>query len=117
MAHNFGHSFVSLMNYIGNEHIVDEIHRVLPRICEPLRVNFLDGTITPHRARSDLLTASVHLYQSSFARHALSHDVEPTCIQQLELSITPTSAGIRVTVEVRDNRGKHYHIPIEQTAL
>lgn len=117
MAHNFGHSFVSLMNYVGNDHIVDEIHRVLPHIQEPLRVNFLHGIITPQSARSDLLVASVQIYQSSFARHALNHDVDPSCIQQLELSIAPASAGTRVTIEVQDDRGKHYHIPIEQTAL
>ena len=117
MAHNFGHSFVSLMNYVGKDHIVDEIHRVLACIPEPLRVNFLDGTITPQSAQSDLLAASVQMYQSSFSRHALSPDVDPTCIQQLELSIAPTGAGIQVTIEVQDDRGKHYHVPIKQTAL
>ena len=44
MAHNFGHSFVSLMNYVGNDHIVNEIHSILPHLQEPLRINFLDGT-------------------------------------------------------------------------
>ena len=117
MAHNFGHSFVSLMNYVGNDHIVDEIHYILPHLQEPLRVNFLDGSITPQSARSDILAASVRMYQSSFARHALSHDVDPTSIRQLALSITKTTAGILVTIEVQDERGKYYRIPIEQTAL
>jgi hypothetical protein len=117
MAHNFGHSFVSLMNYVGETHIVDEIRRVLPQFHQPLHINFLDGTITPKTARSDLLVASVQVYQASFARHALSHDVDPTCIRQLELSIARTSIGIGVMIEVQDDQGKQYHLPIEQTAL
>jgi hypothetical protein len=117
MAHNFGHSFVSLMNYVGEAHVVDEIRRVLSQLHQPLRINFLDGTITPKTARSDLLVASIQRYQSSFARHALSHDIEPICIHQLELSIARTGTGIRVTIKVQDDRGKHYDLAIEQTAL
>ena len=117
MAHNFGHSFVSLMNYVGKDHIVDEIHSILPHLQEPLRINFLDGTITPQNARSDRFAASVQMYQSSFARHALSHGVDPNSIRQLELSIAKTNTGILVTIEVQDEQGKYYRIPIEQTAL
>lgn len=117
MAHNFGHSFVSLMNYVGNEHIVDEIHRVLSRIHEPLHINFLNGVITPNTAQSTLLIASVQAYQSSFAKHARSHYVDPACLEQLELSIAQTSTGIQVVIEVQDDRGTHYHLPITQTAL
>jgi hypothetical protein len=117
MAHNFGHSFVSLMNYVGEAHIVDEIRRVLAQLDEPLHINFLEGTITPATAQPDLLAASVRIYQSSFARHALSHDVDPSCIHQLELSITRTNTGITVMIEVQDDRGKQYRLPISQTAL
>jgi hypothetical protein len=96
---------------------VDEIHRVLPQLYEPLRINFLDSTITPKTARTDLLVASVQIYQSWFARHALNHDVDPACIRQLELSIARTTTGIHVAIEVQDDRGKHYQLPIMQTAL
>ena len=117
MAHNFGHSFVSLMNYVGEAHIVDEIRRVIAQFHEPLHINFLDGTIIPNTARTDLLVASVRIYQSSFAQHALSHDVDPSSIHQLELAITRTSTGIEAMIQVQDDRGKQYHLPIAQTAL
>jgi len=117
MAHNFGHSFVSLMNYVGEAHIVDEIRRVIAQFHEPLHINFLDGTIIPNTAQTDLLVASVRIYQSSFAQHALSHDVDPSSIHQLELAITRTSTGIEAMIQVQDDRGKQYHLPIAQTAL
>lgn len=117
MAHNFGHSFVSFMNYVDGIHIVDEIHRILRQTHEPLHINFLQGVITPEQARSDLLARSVKNYQTGFPNHALSQNVNPACILQFDLSIMPTRTGINVRVNLQDDRGERYQISIAQTAF
>jgi hypothetical protein len=117
MAHNFAHSFVSLMNYVDDTYVVDEIQAILQHIQEPIYISFLEGVIRPATADSHVLQTASMRYRSWFSEHARRHNVDPASIRHLEISIARTKQGMRVVVEVTDDRGKTIRLHVDQTAL
>src|SRR5258707_14108790 len=48
VAHNFGHSFVSLMNYRGDDHVMSHLARlVVESGCTELSVDLMTGRAEP----------------------------------------------------------------------
>lgn len=117
MAHNFGHSFVSLMNVVGHTHVVDEIARLTRQLDAPLEIDFLSGAIRPAAARTPILATSVRHYRDWLPTHAANHGITIAAIRSFDLRIAPTAGGWRVVALVHDDRSVTHTVPIRQTAL
>ena len=110
--HNFGHSFVSLMNLVDDEYIIDLLPAVLRGIPdETLAIYFPEGTLKPHGDYPRRLLQSVEYWVASFPDHLRSEGVDPGVLTEvcLVLSMSP---GLRCEARAVDDRGKSYTVAV-----
>jgi hypothetical protein len=111
MLHNFGHSFVSLMNYVDEEYIVD----VLPRVAVnapgfELDFNFTKRSISPQLDYPSNLIKSMNYWSDRLQGHIESHNVDPQKISDVHLRYRLLKIGSEVIVEAMDDRGMPHKV-------
>jgi hypothetical protein len=115
--HNFGHSFVSLMNYVDDEYIVDVLERIARE--EPsheVAINFATGLTEPKRAaESTAVAKSIRYWQEWLPKLFLSQDVQPAAVSEVRVRFRLTNVGREVIVESRDDRGHEYKVFVKST--
>ena len=115
--HNFGHSFVSLMNYIDDEYVVDALERIARE--EPsheVAINFSTGITEPLRAtESAAISKSIKYWQDWLPKLLLSQDVQPTAVGEVRVRFRLTNVGREVIVESKDDRGREYKVFVNNT--
>jgi hypothetical protein len=116
MAHNYAHSFMSFMNYMDDVLIADEIRRFTERTNAPVRIDMLAGAVEPENA-SDTIRRAALLYREHLPRHAASHGVELAALRRFVVVVERATTGMCVTVDVEDDRGVSWTLPVRQTAL
>jgi hypothetical protein len=116
MLHNFGHSFFSLMNYVDGEYIIDIIAELV-REAEgnEIRISFPSGEITPKGKYPIRLKKSIGFHNDWLMKHADHHAIDLKSISDIQLTATGSILGIIYSVQAKDDRGKEYDIPIQQT--
>ena len=64
MLHNFGHSFMSLMNYVDGQYIVDVLSELASRspIYE-IDINFSNGSVFPSGDYPEVLHKSISYWK------------------------------------------------------
>ena len=111
--HNFGESFVSLMNYFDDTYVVDVLPIVLRDLPgHELRILFPQGTLIPDRAYPAVLLESVAHYASRFPEHLVSHNIDAASVTGATLIVRGTRLGIRCRFEARDDRGREYDVAV-----
>ena len=104
---------MSLMNYVDDTYVIDELVGVLRRLPTPqLSIAFPAGTIHPEGVYPEVLVKSVNGYASQFEEHLRSHNVDPEALQDTVLTIEGTLLGMRARISAQDIRGKSYAIEI-----
>ena len=88
LAHNTGHSFVSDMNWAGNDYVMSHLARaaVATGIAE-LRVDLLTGEATPLELVTDPVRESIEERRRWFSKHAESHGVNPIAVSAATMTI------------------------------
>lgn len=113
MLHNFGHSFCSLMNYVDGEYVIDILPDVIRKADgHEIHIRFPSGDIVPGVRCPEKLRKSIDYYVEWLPKHAASHGVALVRISDIQLTVTGTHAGIRYSVQAKDDRGVKYDIPI-----
>ena len=110
MAHNFTHSFVSLMNYVDDGYIIDDL-RDLARKGEGSRISI--QWIPEQRyswfSLNKRIRKSIKYYQHWLPKHMKNHGVPASAVRELRTDVFLTSRRqIRVESYVRDSRGREY---------
>ena len=111
--HNFGDSFMSLMNYVDDTYVIDVLVDVLRGLRPPhLSFSFPAGTISPEGPYPDVLVRSVTSYASQFEQHLRSQNVDPGVLHDTVLVVEGTLLGLHAQIRARDNRGRFYTVDI-----
>ncbi len=112
--HNFAHSFVSLMNYVDDQYIIDILPDVLRSIPDHrLKIQFPSGQLVPPGAYPASLLKSVGYYVQGYAGHMKREGVDPTILRETEIVIYGDLYGMHCRAEAEDDRGKHYRVEVQ----
>ena len=116
MLHNFGHSFMSLMNYVDGEYAIDLLAATLKeRRQDRLEIHFPSQRIEPPPT-SSRLRKSVGFWADALPRHMASHGVSLEALPEIVLVIFRDSTGMQCRVQATDDRGKTYDVRVTKTA-
>lgn len=104
--HNFAHSFVSLMNYVDGEYILD----LLPKLLRDtpgheIRFSLIDGTISPRREFHPAFLKAVACYRTRVVSHLESENVNSTMIRSFDFILFADVNGLVCRAEAIDDRG------------
>jgi hypothetical protein len=98
--HNFGHSFVSLMNYVDGAYVRDLLLRSAEAdLGNSVTINFSSGAVFPSAASADSrLRKSVEYWGGWLPRHLESQNVNHACLSEIALVFGRRQHGIGVSV-------------------
>ena len=115
--HNFGHSFVSLMNYVDDEYVVDVLEGIAREESDhQVEINFSTGKAEPSRALDiPVVSKSVKYWQDWLPKLLRSHGVNPEAINNARVRFRLTNMGREVAVEAQDDRGKQHAVFVRNT--
>lgn len=118
VAHDFGHSFVSLTNYMAGDYVMDRLASAALASGQPeLRVDLLTGDAEPAALVVPLVRASVDTFVAWFPGKLGEHGVRRESVREATMSIrfdlvrlaVDASRRIKVpfecVVEITDDRG------------
>lgn len=117
VAHNFGHSFVSLTNYMADDYVIGHLARAAVASGEPeLRVNILAGTAEPAGLAVPLVRSSLDWYAAWFPGLLRDHGIRMESIREAAMRIRFDLARMALplprvmlpfecVVEITDDRG------------
>ncbi|MFN9788786.1 MAG: hypothetical protein ACK54R_03560 [Pirellulaceae bacterium] len=104
--HNFAHSFVSLMNYVDGEYIIDLLPKLLRETPgHEIRFSLLDGTISPQRGFHPAFMKSIGYYRNRVASHLESENVALDIVRSFEFILFADINGPICRAEAIDDRG------------
>ena len=81
-AHNFCHSFLSLMNYVDGDYVIDELTKVRRDYIE---IDFLEKTIIPPYLGKGRVMRSMSFYERSLRESAVRESVDLSKIKTFKL--------------------------------
>lgn len=110
--HNFGHSFLSLMNYLDDVYVRDLLWDLRSQGYD-IEIDWLTGAFTPADLTTSVISKSINQYAATLKQHLLSHDVDPECIREMKLLMP---ARGRITMQAMDDRDKVYRIHVGEMA-
>ena len=109
--HNFGHSFLSLMNYIDEGHVLDDLAAIHGRHHD-IEINWLTGKFSPAPLITARIARSIAFWQQKLPDHLRRHSVDLAALTALAL-VWPARA--RQHLLATDDRGSSYRIEIRET--
>jgi hypothetical protein len=119
-VHNHAHSVLSAMNYVGGAYFVDEIaQKARAAGAFEVKIDWLTGKVSPVSDSSDIIQRSIAQHRSwlpeHFARMDTSLDLVRSLVMKLTINIDESSTEPRIEciMELRDDRGREYRIPVE----
>ena len=102
---NLAHSFVSLMNYVDDQYLVDLLPKLLRDIPEPeITASLLDASITPKRDWNQTFLTAVGNYRMRVRDHLRNEGVDPDCLTALSFTFS-SDDGLICRVTATDDRG------------
>jgi len=109
--HNFGHSFTSLMNYVDNDYVIDELENIHHKGYD-IEVDWKTLTFTPETMASERIKKSIGYWGDSLNKHLSSQNVEQEKLESLRF-VWP--AGGRKFMLATDDRGKEYKTYVNES--
>src|SRR5215203_6981918 len=83
--HNFGHSFMSGMNYVDDDHVMYEVRALVKQPPHELRINFSTGKIEPEHMHTPRLIKSVVGRRQSLDDFLKRNNVDPSSVKDVTL--------------------------------
>ena len=66
--HNFGHSFMSDMNYVNDDFVRNELTKI-HRKGEDIRIDWISGSFEPENLKSPRIAKSIAYWQNGIPKH------------------------------------------------
>ena len=122
VAHNFAHSFISLMNYCGDDYVNSHLTRAVQGFDHgDIRSDLLRQVIAPSPLLTDYVAKAVEHYVHDFGRFVTQGGAALDCLDEAQFRVTverrpvigrgaagKVGARIRAEVTLRDDRGRSY---------
>ncbi len=111
MLHNFGHSFVSLMNYVDEQYILD----VLPELARhspsyEISINFSNGQVSPPGEYPAVLHKSISYWRDWLPKHVAHHQLEFERLSEIRVRYRLVKMGHEIIVSTTDDRGQEHKV-------
>lgn len=104
--HNLAHSFMSLMNYVDGQYIIDLMPKLIRETPgHEIRVSLLDAAIHPHRDYDPAFLKSIGYYRTRVRSHLESENVDPATISSFHFVIYCDNDEPICDAEATDDRG------------
>jgi hypothetical protein len=88
VAHNFGHSFVSLMNYRGDDYVMSHLARLVVETgCAELSVDLMTGRAAPRALLWGPVGASLADHVQWFPQLLVGQGVEPSAVAMGRMNV------------------------------
>ena len=88
VAHNFGHSFLSLMNYLNDDYIIEHIYKIAKRNDQSfLQIDFLKKEIKPECFDINAINVSVINYSNWLPELLESEGCSIKMVKSLKMEI------------------------------
>lgn len=114
--HNFGHSFVSLMNYVDDTYICDLLDAAVQSSeGREVRINFSGGTADLPKDSPIQLVKSFEYSKTWLPKLLESQNVAPASVSSIVLRYKLTRMGREVLIDAIDDRGKQHKVLIQHT--
>lgn len=108
--HNFGHSFLSLMNYVDGDYVIDELFDITSR-GHDIEIDWLRKTFMPAEEVTPRIKKAIDYYAGQLTKHMQSHAVDVDRIKAMKLH---WPAKGRKYMWATDDRGKEYKIYVAE---
>lgn len=115
MAHNFTHSFVSLMNYVDDGYVIDDL-RELARKAEGERVSivWLPKKSYTWFKLTRRIRKSIPHHREWLRSHMSNHEIDESSIKELRTDVfMAKNRQIHIEAYVLDDRGKEQFINVK----
>jgi len=114
LIHNWSHQFISLMNYVDDDYVFDEMMRLLSgREVDEITLDPLNRTIAPVCARTPRLKKSLLHYSDWLLHQMKSVNVQPHELGSFNLVVKRRDGGqAEFTAVATDDRGKEYIVNV-----
>lgn len=109
--HNFGHSFTSLMNYVDDDYVIDELRKI-HGAGNDISVDWLTAQFEPASMETPRIRKSIGYWKDTLDKHLLSQNVDPARLTQLRFR---WPARQRKFMEAVDDRGQAYKIYVNES--
>lgn len=109
--HNFGHSFTSLMNYVEEGYVFDEL-LAIHHSGYDIEIDWKTRKFSPEILESYRMKMSIGYWTDSLKDHLASHSVDLKIIESIKF-LWP--AGQRKFMLAIDDRGKQYKIYVSES--
>jgi hypothetical protein len=114
--HNFGHSFVSLMNYVDDTYIRDLLDAAARSSgCREVRINFSGEVADLPADSAPQLAKSFEYWKAWLPKLLEGQNVNPSSLSAIVLRYKLTRMGREILVEAMDDRGKHHNVLVQDT--
>jgi hypothetical protein len=113
--HNFGHSFMSGMNYVDGDHVLYEMHEATRDKPHSVTINFSSGHVDPPLAGSERIARAVAIYQEWLPKQLASQQVDPGALRDVLLIHRRGRAGYETVMSAVDDRGTKHTIDVRET--
>ena len=111
--HNWSHSFLSLMNYVDDDYIIDELSRLLSdRGINEIVIDPLNKHIDPERARTKRLLKSLGYWTGALPQQRQRENVLEHELATFRLHITRPGTSLDCVARATDDRGKEYKVSV-----
>ena len=108
--HNFGHSFVSSMNYVDHDFVADEIGKIHKKGYD-IEINWLTREFRPAPLESERIKKSIGYWGDNLKKHCASHSVNLENLYSLSF-VWP--AGQSKYMLAIDDKGAEHKIYINE---
>ena len=108
--HNFGHSFLSLMNYVDGEYVIDELNEIRAKGLD-VEIDWLSGSFTPPGEITPRIKKAIEYYADGLREHMRAQHVDLDGIKAMKLHLP---AKGRKHMWARDDRDKEYKIYVSE---
>ena len=109
--HNFGHSFLSDMNYVDSDFVFNELRKLHKKEYD-VSIDWKTKEFSPKTLCSGRILKSIDTWHSSIHGHFEAHNLDFTRLKRFELL---WNAGETPKVVALDDRGKLYEKFITKT--
>lgn len=108
--HNIGHSFVSLMNYVDDGYVLDELSDLHEQAID-MEIDWLKPAFYPQQRLTARIAKSMALYHSELKDKLKQQGVELSSLREIKLK-WPAHGRLRMCAV--DDRGKEYAVYVSE---
>jgi len=108
--HNFGYSFLSLMNYVDDDYVIDEINDIILK-GHDIEIDWINQKFYPPQKLNNRLSKSIKHYCSNLKNHLQSHNVDLVHIKEIKLYYPCRGRKYMWAI---DDRGQEYKINVSE---